>query len=128
MGATEDTANNGGEKKIVVKDERKGGKGGGRGYFIPRHSGRGNSDKSPKKDKLQGACTELIGHVFEAGANRSAKIATYNTSMEAIKNYVGINYEPHVLQSIEEMEDITPEEPERITPSEPNKVRGAEHM
>ena len=85
MGATENTANNGGENKIVVKDKRKGGKGGGGGYFIPRHSGRGNSDKYPKKEKFQGACTELIDHVFEAGANRSAKIATYNTSMEAIK-------------------------------------------
>ena len=85
MGATEDTANNVGEKKIVVKDKRKGGKWGGRGYFIPRHSGRGNSDKSPKKEKLQVACTNLIGHVFEAGANRSAQIVTYNTSMEAIK-------------------------------------------
>ena len=62
MGATEDTANDGGEKKIVVKDKRKGAKGGGRGYFIPRHSGRGNSDKPPKKEKFQGACTELIGH------------------------------------------------------------------
>ena len=81
MGATEDTTNNGGEKKIVVKDERKGGKGGGRGYFIPRHSGRGNSDKYPKKDKSQGACADLIGHVFKAGANRSAQIATYTTSM-----------------------------------------------
>ena len=126
MGSTEDTANNGGEKKIVIKDERKGGKGGGRGYFIPRHSGRGNSDKSPKKEKLQGACTNLIGHVLKAGANRSAQIATYTTSMEAIKNYVGINYGPHVLQSIKEMEDITPEEPELITPTEPNKVRGKE--
>ena len=46
--------------------------------------------------------------------------------MEAIKNYVGINYDAHVLQSIKEMEDITPEEPELITPSEPNKVRGEE--
>ena len=109
MGATEDTANDGGEKKIVVKDERKGGKGGNWGYFIPCHSGRGNSDKSLKKGKFQGACTELIGHVFEAGANRSTQIATYNTLVEAIKNYVGINYDPHVLQSIEEMEDITPE-------------------
>ena len=107
MGATEDTANDVGEKKIVVKDERKGGKGGGRGYFIPRHSGRVNSDKSLKKEKFQGACSDLVGHVFEAGANRSAQIATYNTSTEAIKNYVGINYDPHVLQSIEEMEDIT---------------------
>ena len=52
MGATEDTANNGGEKKIVVKDKRKGGNGGGRGYLITRHSGRGNSDKSPKKEKF----------------------------------------------------------------------------
>ena len=111
MGATEDTTNNGGEKKIVVKDERKGGKGGGQGYFIPRNYGRENSDKSPKKEKFQGACTDLIGHVFEAGANRSAQIATYTTSMEAIKNYVGINYDPNVLQSIEEMKDITPEEP-----------------
>ena len=85
MGATENTANDGGEKKIVVKDKKKVGKGGGRGYFIPRHSGRGNSDKSLKKEKFQGACTELIGHVFEAGVNRSAQIATYNTSMEAIK-------------------------------------------
>ena len=101
MGATEDTTNDGGEKKIVVKDERKGGKGGGRGYFIPRHSGRGNSDKYPKKEKLQGACTKLTGHVFEAGSNCSAQITTYNTSMEAINNYVGINYDPHVLQSIE---------------------------
>ena len=101
MGATEDTANDGGEKKIVVKDESKGGKGGGREYFIPHHSERGNSDKSPKKEKFRGACTELTGHVFEAGANRSAQIATYNTSMGAIKNYVGINYDPHVLQSIE---------------------------
>ena len=126
MGATEDTANNGGEKKIVIKGERKGVKGGGRGYFIPRHSIRGNSDKSPKKEKFQGACTNLIGHVFEAGANRSAQIATYTTSMGAIKNYVGINYDPHVLQSIEEMEDITPEEPELVTPTEPNKVRGEE--
>ena len=121
MGATEDTTNDSGEKKIVVKDEGKGGKGGGRGYFIPRHSGRGNSDKSPKKEKFQGACTELIGHVFEAGANRSAQIATYNISMEAIKNYVGINYDPHVLQSIEEMDEITPEEPELITPITPTK-------
>ena len=126
MGDTEDTANDGGEKKIVVKDERKGGKGGGRGYFIPRHSGRGNSDKSPKKEKFQGACTKLTVHVFEAGANRSAQIATYNTLMEAINNYVGINYDPHVLQSIEEMDDITPEELELITPLDPNKVRGEE--
>ena len=74
----------------------------------------------------QGACTNLIGHVFETGANRSAQIATYTTSMEAIKNYVGINYDPHVLQSIKEMEDITPEEPELITPTKPNKVRGEE--
>ena len=85
MGAMEDTTNNGGEKKIAVKDERKGGKWGGWGYFIPRHFERGNSDKSPKKEKFQGACTDLIGHVFEAGANRSAQIVTYNTSMEAIK-------------------------------------------
>ena len=76
MGATEDTANDGGDKKIVVKDERKGGKGGGQGYFIPRHSGRDNSDKSPKKENFQGAYTELTGHVFEAGANCSAQIAT----------------------------------------------------
>ena len=124
MGATEDTANDGGKKNIVVKDEGKGGKGGGRDYFIPRHSKRGNSDKYPKKKKFQGACTELTGHVFEAGANHSAQIATYNTSMEAVKNYVGINYDPHVLQSIEEMDDITPEEPELITPTDPNKVRG----
>ena len=100
MGATVDTANNGGEKKIVLKDKRKRGKGGGRGYFIPRHSGRGNSYKSPKNEKFQGACTDLIGHVFETGSNRSAQIATYNTSMEAIKNYVVIKYDPHVLQSI----------------------------
>ena len=46
--------------------------------------------------------------------------------MEAITNYVGINYDPHVLQFIEEMEDITPEEPELVTPTEPNKVRGEE--
>ena len=46
--------------------------------------------------------------------------------MEAIKNYVGVNHDPHVLQSIEEMEDITQEEPELITPTEPNKVRGEE--
>ena len=39
---------------------------------------------------------------------------------------MGINYDPHVLQSIEEMEDITPEEPELITPRDPNKVRGEE--
>ena len=109
MGATEDTANDDWEKKIVVKDERRGGKGGGRGYFIPCHSGRGNSDKSSKKDKFQGACTELTCHVFEAGDNHSAQITTYNKSMEAIKNYLGINYDPHVLQSIEEMDDITPE-------------------
>ena len=64
MGTTEDTANNGGEKKIVVKDKRKGGKGGGQGYFIPRHSIRGNNDKSPKKGKFQGACTDFIGHIF----------------------------------------------------------------
>ena len=76
MGATEDTANDGGEKKIVFKDERKGGKGGGRGYFISSHSGRGNSDKSPKKENFQGGCTELTSNVFEAGANRSAQIAT----------------------------------------------------
>ena len=126
MGATEDTANDGGEKKIVVKDERKGGKGGGRGYFIPCHSGRGNSDKSPKKENFQGACNELTGHVFEAGANHSEQIATYNTSMESIKNYVGINYDPHVIQSIKKMDDITPGEPELITPLDPNKVRGEE--
>ena len=74
MGAMEETATNGGEKKIVFKDERKGGTGGGRGYFIPLHSGRGNSEKSPKKEKFQGACTELIGHVFEAGAISSPHI------------------------------------------------------
>ena len=91
MGVTEDTANNGREKKIFIKDGRKGGKGGGRGYFIPRHSVRGNSDKSPKKEKFQGECTNLIGHVFEAGSNCSAQIATYTTSMKDIKNYVGIN-------------------------------------
>ena len=126
MGATEDTADDGGEKKIVVKDERKGGKGGGRGHFIPRHSGRGKFDKFLKKEKFQGACTELTGHVFEAGANCSAQIATYNTSIEAIKNYVGINYDPRVIQSIEEMDDITTEKPELITPLNPNKVRGEE--
>ena len=91
--------------------------------FHPTPLQRGNSDKSPKKEKFQGACTDLIGHVFEAGANLSAQIATYTTSTEAIKNYVGINYDPHVLQSIKKMEDITPEEPELITPTEPNKVR-----
>ena len=109
MGAMEETATNGVEKKIVVKDESKVGKGGGRGYFIPRHSGRVNSDKSLKKNKFQGACTKLIGHVFEAGANCSAQIATYATSMEAIKSYVSINYDLHVLQSIKKMDDITPE-------------------
>ena len=40
--------------------------------------------------------------------------------MEAIKNYVGINYDPYVLQSIEEMDDITPGEQELITPLDPN--------
>ena len=39
---------------------------------------------------------------------------------------MGINYDSYVLQSIKEMEDITPEEPELITPTEPNKVRGEE--
>ena len=85
MGATEDTAKNGGEKKIVVKDKRKGGKGGGRGYFIPRHSIRGNSDKSPKKGKFQGACTDLIDHIFKAGSNRSAKIATTPHQLKLLK-------------------------------------------
>ena len=46
--------------------------------------------------------------------------------MEAIKNYVGINYDPHVLQYIKEMEDINPEEPELIAPTETNKFRGEE--
>ena len=94
MGDTEDTTDNGGEKKIVVKDERKGVKGGGRGYFIPRHSVKGNNDKSSKKGKFQGACTDLIDHIFKAGANCSAQIATYTTSMEAIKIALASNMGP----------------------------------
>ena len=40
---------------------------------------------SPQRRGSYRENNELIGHVFEAGANRYAQIVTYNTSMEAIK-------------------------------------------
>lgn len=113
MGAN-DSADNDGEKKDtpVVKQE----KGAGQQRNRPRYyNNRNQGNRIPKKKDFTGACASLSGHVFEAGNNRMIQMADHAATHEAIKNYIGVTYDPHVLKSIETDALDMPPQPTLVT-------------
>ena len=71
-----------------------------------------------KKEKFQGACANLQGHVFEAKMSQVNHIASYATTHEHIKTYVSQWYDPIVLETIKRMQEINLSEPQVVAASD----------
>ena len=87
------------DKKVVFKQDDK------KPKRFNRNRDHRNTDGdskggTPRKEKFQGACAELTGHVFEAGSSRVNQIASYTVTMEHMKTPVGQKYDPVVLETI----------------------------
>jgi hypothetical protein len=101
-----ETPAGGGEQKPVVKNNE-GNK---------QHGGhrRNNNNKPPffhKREKFEGATADLSGYIFTAGPNRTAQLHNFTRTIERVKTYIGQNFDPHVLQSIEEVKEVLPAQP-----------------
>jgi oligoribonuclease (3'-5' exoribonuclease) len=70
-----------------------------------------NVNRPPKKERFEGACAKLKGHVFTAGYNRSDQLRIYAKTLEKIKIHVNTNYLPLVGQTIETDTDVNYVEP-----------------
>jgi hypothetical protein len=92
----------GGEQKPVVKNNE------------GKQHGGNRRNKPPflqKREKFEGATAELSGYIFTAGANRTAQLHNFTRTVERIKTYVGQNFDPHMLQSLEEVKEVLPTQP-----------------
>jgi hypothetical protein len=76
---------------------------------------RGNNnarrDHVVKKEKFLGADPDLQGSVFESKRSRSEQVANFEKVDALIKDQVGKEYHPFVLESLEKEEIILPDEP-----------------
>ena len=54
-----------------------------------------------KKEKFQGACANLQGHIFEARISQVNQVASYATTLDHMKTYICQLYDPIVLETIE---------------------------
>jgi hypothetical protein len=99
-----ETPAGGGEQKPVVKNNE--GKTG--------NHNRRDQYKFPgnRKEQFEGATAELSGYIFTAGTNRTNQIHHFTRTDERIRNLVGQKFDPHVLQSLEEVKAVTPDEPQ----------------
>lgn len=88
-----------------------------------------NANRPPKKEKFEGACADLKGHVFTAGSNRADQLRIYTNTMDKIKIYVGTNYLPLVLETIETMTDVNYVEPQVADiAADPNNMTKGEEI
>jgi hypothetical protein len=108
MGA--DTPAAGGEQKPVVKHEGKPSYHGGRNG-VNRNN---NNNNYNTREKFLGADSNLRGKVFEAKRNRSEQVANFKTVDDLIKSQVGTEYDPFVLESLEQDSLAGPTEPTPI--------------
>lgn len=99
-----ETPAGGGEQKPVVKNNE--GKTG--------NHNRRDQRKFPgvRRDKFEGATAELSGYIFTAGTNRTNQIHNFTRTDERIRTLVGQKFDPHVLQSLEEVKAVTPTKPQ----------------
>ena len=107
MGA--DTPAAGGETNPVVKHK-------GRPSY---HGGRNNVNKNNNnnyntREKFLGADANLCGKIFEAKRNRSGQVANFKTVDDLIKAQVGTEYDPFVLESLEQDSKAGPPEPQPV--------------
>ena len=104
MGANTPAA--GGETKPVVKHE------GG----PPCHGGRTNANRNNNnnyntREKFLEADANLHGKVYEAKRNRSEQVANFKIVDDLSKAQVGTEYNPFVLESLEQDSKVGPPEP-----------------
>ena len=103
MGTNTPTA--GGEQKPDVKHEgRSSYHGGGR-----NNSNRNNNNHNTR-GKILGADANLCRKVFEAKRNQSEQVASFKTANNLIKAQVGTEYDPFVLESLEQDSIASPQE------------------
>jgi hypothetical protein len=66
----------------------------------------------PKEKKFEGACPDLIGHVFTVNANKSTQVAKYAVVLDHLKTYAGQKFDSKVQESMETMADVNYVEPQ----------------
>ena len=93
MGTDDKKAGGDGEKKPIIKQEKK--------HQVGRDNRRRQQEiaaKVPKDKKFEGACPDLIGHVFVV--------------LDHLKTYVGQKFDSKVQESMETMTDVNYVEPQ----------------
>jgi hypothetical protein len=90
----------GGEQRPVVKNNDGKPPGGNRRYNKPPFL--------PRREKFEVATAELSGYIFAAGTNRTAQLHNFTRTDKRIKTYIGQKFDPHVLQSLEEVKEVLP--------------------
>jgi hypothetical protein len=83
---------------------------------VERHQRNNNARRRPfftgiKHVKIEGASTDLKGHVFDIMPSKTKQIDGYSSTLDHIKTYVGTNMDPLVLESIEDLTIKTLTEP-----------------
>ena len=104
MGAEAPAA--GGETKPVVKHEGRTPYQGGR-----NNANRNNNYNHNAREKFLGADANLRGKIFEAKRSRSEQVANFKIVDDLIKAQVGAEYDPFVLESLEQASIAGPSEP-----------------
>ncbi len=107
MGA--DTPAGGGDQKPAVKAENNNSNDSNRGGKRPGKKG------FVKKQRFLGADPNLQGFVFEARHNRLSQVANFERVDERIRDQIGAEYHPNVLESIETGSLVLPNEPSLAT-------------
>ena len=126
MGAETPAA--GGETKPVVKHEGR----------PPYQGGRNNANKNNNynhnaREKFLGADANLRGKIFEAKRTRSDQVANFKIVDDLIKAQVGADYDPFVLESLEQDSKAGPPEPQPVykpkaAESDPEEMSEVEKM
>ena len=68
-----------------------------------------------KHVKVEGASSDLKGHVFDVISSKIKQIDEYNSTLEQIMTYVGTNMDPLILEAIENLRVTTLIEPVPVT-------------
>ena len=99
--STNTDAGSGGDAKPIVKNDGK----------PPARNNARRDNYYVKKERFMGADPNLRGHVFEAKNSRSDQVANYKAVDDMIKSQAGTDYDPLVLESLENERVMMPTEP-----------------
>ena len=99
--STDTNAGGGADVKPAVKNDGK----------PPARNNARRDNYYVKKERFMGADPNLRGHVFEAKNSRSDQVANYKAVDDMIKSQAGTDYDPLVLESLENERVMMPTEP-----------------